>query len=171
MKKIVSIILSLSLILCFFGCEQKSDRMTLHFFYPRNNFGYDELEGRFFQESATEELRNDIEYRTSQQVIEQYLLGPLDPSLVNPFPAGTQLVSIRAKGKVLHMILTNQLSELTGVSLIMACACLAKTAITLTNTTKVQIRCESTMLDGQTSIIMDKDTVFFNDPIMTDDKN
>lgn len=169
MKRIICVLISVSILLCFWGCQKKDSNIILHFYYPRQNYGYDELEGHFSQQSAQEELREDIVYRSSRQVIDAYLLGPLDPALSNPFPAGTQLVTLRVEGAVLHMTLTDQLAQLTGIPLIMACACLAKTAITLTNTAQVQIKCESAMLDGERVIVMSKDSVIFDDPIFVDE--
>lgn len=166
MKRIFCMLLFISMILCLWGCQQKDPNVVLHFYYPRQNFGYDEMQGRFFQQSAQEELRNDIVYQSSKKVIDEYLLGPLDPALSNPFPTGTQLVSLRVEGAVLHMTLTDHLAELTGVPLIMACACLAKTAIILTNTAQVQIRCASASLDGEKVIVMGQGSVIFDDPII-----
>lgn len=169
MKRILCMLLLISMILCLWGCQQKDSKIVLHFYYPRENYGYDEQQGRFFQQSAQEELRNDIVYQSSQKVIDEYLLGPLDPALSNPFPTGTQLVSLRVEGAVLYMTLTDQLSELTGIPLIMACACLARTAIMLTDSVQVQIRCESAMLDGGQVIIMNSETVIFDDPIIIEE--
>ena len=169
MKRIFSFLLVFILLLPLWGCQQEDTTFVPRFFYPLQNYGYNELEGRFNTNSISDELREDIIYRSSAQVIEAYLNGPLDPALQNPFPADTKLVDLHVEGTKLHLILTDHLSELTGIPLIMACACLAQTAMTLTNMQEVQIRCETAQLDGEMSITINSSSMVFNDQII--DKN
>lgn len=167
MKKYICLLLASVLLLFPLGCSSHNAPITLRFYYPRQNYGYDPMDGRFFSQSAMEELRKDIPYRSARQVIGAYLQGPVDPALTNPFPNGTDLVDLGIEEHILYLTLTDQFSELTGIPLIMACSCLAKTAITLTKATEVRIRCESALLDGESTVIINEDSVFYDDPIIS----
>lgn len=165
MKRILCLFLASVLLLCSLGCSKEQVPITLSFFYPRQNYGYDASEGRFYDQSAQEELREDIIYHSARQVIGIYLEGPLDPALINPFPDETALLMLNLEGNTLNLTLTDQFAQLTGIQLIMACSCLAKTAMTITKATQVCIRCETALLDGMKTVTIGEETVFFDDPI------
>lgn len=167
MKKIICLLIISIFLLCPLGCSIDNSTITLQFYYPRQNYGYDALDGRFYSQSATEELRKDIPYHSARQVIGVYLQGPADPLLVNPFPKGTELVDLTIEENKLYLTLTDQLSELSGIPLIMACSCLARTAMTLTKVSEVRIRCESTLLDGESTVVIAWESVFYDDPIIS----
>ncbi len=166
MKKIICLIVASALLLCQLGCSKDKSPITLHFYYPRQNYGYDALEGRFFAQSAQEELRDDIIYRSARQVIGVYLEGPLDPALANPFPKETELVTLSIEGNTLYLTLTDHLAQLTGIPMIIACSCLAKTAMAITKANQVCIRCETALLEGAEFVTINEESVFFDDPGM-----
>lgn len=163
MKRTICLLMCIAALLSICGCQEDDASFYLRFYYPRQNYGYNTQEQRFYQESAMEELREDIPYRSSQQVIEAYLKGPLNPELINPFPDGTELVALSVEGKTMSMILSDHFADLTGIHLIIACSCLAKTGMVLTNTTQVRIVCQGALLDGQIMIVINADGVIFDD--------
>ena len=165
MKRVISTLLTLIMLLCCLGCQREKDTVTLYFYYPRYEYGYNEQEGMFFRESALAEIREDITYQSARQVLNEYLKGPVDPAMANPFPADLQLISLSIYENKLYLTVTDQLSELTGIPLVMACACLGKTAMQLTKVQQVQIRCESALLDGEKTINLTMDSFIFDETI------
>lgn len=167
MKKVICLFVVFILLLYPLGCSKDDSAITLHFYYPRQNYGYDPLEGRFFQQSAQDEIRNDIAYHSARQVIGVYLKGPLDSSLVNPFPKETDLVTLSIEGNTLYVTLSDHFAELTGIPMIMACSCLAKTAMAITNAENVCIKCETALLDGVESVTINTESIIFDDSVGT----
>lgn len=163
-KRLICLFIIFVLLMTPLGCSKNDSPITLHFYYPRQNYGYDMLNGRFFPQSAMEELRRDIPYTSARQVIGVYLQGPSDPLLTNPFPGGTVLTDLSIEGDILYLTLSDQFACLSGIPMIMACSCLAKTCIALTKVSAVHIRCESALLDGEKTMIANESAIFFDDP-------
>lgn len=168
MKKIVSLLLCTLLLLCFAACDKDSSSITLRFYYPLENYGYDPGEEKFYSQSIDAEVREDIHYISARQVLGEYLKGPLDPTMVNPFPAELELLDLNIDSKVLYITVTDQLAELSGLPLTIACACLANTAMEIAPVFKVVIQCKTQLLDGKKSLTFAANTAIFNDSIVND---
>lgn len=169
MKRMICLLLALVLLLLPLGCGKNKARITLHFYYPLQNYGYDIEDGRFYSQSAREDIREDVAYYSARQVIGIYLKGPVDSALTNPFPAGTELLDLYYEGNILYLTLSDSFSALSGIPMIMASSCLAKTALTLIKASEVRIRCESELLDGNAEIVIQADSFVFDDQITTTD--
>ena len=163
MKRILSLLLCALLLLGGTGCQKDDASITLYFYYPMINYGYDQEAGKFSQQSIQYEIRDDIEYKSARQVLEEYLKGPVDPSLITPFPAGIKLLDLSLDSKVLYLTVSDELSELTGIPLTIACSCLASTAMKITPVTKVEIKCQNRSLDGKRSFVFSANTTIFSD--------
>ena len=143
----------LCFLLCFtlFGCQKKEEVPILEpveFFYLRSNFSYtdtDTIIGSELREASGH--KEDLAY-----LIDLYLRGPQSEALAQTFPTGCAMVSFSTKGSILTLRITDQLSTLTGIDLVTACVCLAKTATELTGFKTVIIRAQSQLLDGKRSI-------------------
>ena len=165
MKKILSLLLCIFLLLGFTGCHNNSSAITLNFYYPLENYGYDTVEEKFHPRSVDVEIREDIQYISARQVLGEYLKGPVDPALMNPFPLELELLDLSIDSKVLYITLSDQLADLSGVPLTIACSCLAKTAMTIASVSKVEIKCQTQLLDGKKALTFSADTAIFDDHI------
>ncbi len=163
MKRLICIILSFLLLVPVFGCQRQDRDTSYTFYYPRADYGYDTLEGKFHNSIVETESREDISNQSLSHVLEIYLDGPTDLDLANPFSEDLSVVSVNVDGQALSIVVTDHLSELTGIYLFIACACLGQTGMELTNTDSVQISCEKALLDGKRAISFNKDTILFND--------
>lgn len=162
-KKIISYILTILFLLSLVGCQDQSKGAVYSFYYPRSDFGYNTLDGMFYNSIVGQETREETLHQTVAGIISNYLAGPTTQNLKNPFPAKLSLESVLIDNKTLYITVSDQLSELTGIHLMIACACLAKTGMELTNTTSVQISCRTALLDGKKSILLRNDSVIFED--------
>jgi hypothetical protein len=88
--------------------------------------------------------------------------------MVNPFPAELELLDLNIDSKVLYITVTDQLAELSGLPLTIACACLANTAMEIAPVFKVVIQCKTQLLDGKKSLTFAANTAIFNDSIVND---
>lgn len=168
MKRIICLLLSAAFFLFLFGCENDSKANAQNFYYPRNDLGYHKQEGKFSDCAVEAEQRSDIPYQSDIQILGEYLKGPLDPSLYNPFPTGLRLVALDLQEEVLYLTVSDHLARLRDIPLMIACTCLAKTAMTLTNTATVQVSCQTSLLNGEKYIILHAEDIIFEDPIITE---
>lgn len=165
MKRMLCMILSMLLLIPVWGCQTQDSDGKYLFYYPRSDYGYNTLEGKFYNSIIETEFREEISGQSLSELVRVYLDGPHDQSLSNPFPQGLSLESVSTDGQFLSITVSNHLSELTGIRLMIACACLGRTGMELTNTDSVQICCKSALLDGQKFIALDKESVIFDDII------
>ncbi len=163
MKRVFCLFLIFTLLICAFGCHRRSEGTSYTFYYPRSDYGYNTVENKFYSSIIEPEIRDDVSNHTVFEILSQYLLGPTTPALATPYPNGLSLISVNVQEEMLYITVTDQLSELTGIHLMITCACLGETAMELTNTTAVQISCEKALLDGKKSVILHKDSILFDD--------
>lgn len=168
MKRIICFLLALLMTLSLFGCKKNDSASTLQFYYPRSNYGYYPQEERFSERAIEAEIRKDVPYHSSILILSEYLKGPSDPTLVSPFPAGLSLTDVSIDSGTVYLTLTNQLAELEGIPLLIACACLSKTAMAITQTSSAHIKCQDALLDGNEAIILDDASLILDDPAITE---
>ena len=165
MKKFLCILLTILLLIPLIGCQRHNDSNAFTFYYPRSDFGYDTLEEKFYDEIIAKEIREDISPSTTYEIISIHLKGPIIQDFANPYPENLSLETVVAEGETLYITVSDHLSYLTGIDLIVACACLGKTGMELTSTTTVQISCRKALLDGKKSIILQNDLIIVNDAV------
>lgn len=168
MKRILCLFLSLSILFILLGCQNNDTETANTFYYPRNDFGYNQQENKFYSSAIQAELRQDVPHQSSVQILGEYLKGPLDPTLYNPFPTDLTLADMTIEGEVMYITVSDHLASLRDIPLMLACACLAKTAMSVTGTTTVCISCTFSLLNGGKYIIMNADSIIFDDPVITE---
>ena len=165
MKKLLTCLLSILLLLSMSGCQRQNDSNSHTFYYPRNDFGYDALEGKFYEEIIRSEIRDDFTDTDIYEILRMHLEGPISPDFANPYPDGMSLITCNVEEQTLYITVSDHLSELTDINLIIACACIGKTGIELTNTSTVQISCENALLDGKKSVVLQNDLIIVSDTV------
>ena len=154
MKKLFLILLA-ALLLLLSACRQSQPREDqIAFYYKASTMKYDPNYSPF-----QAEYRNSSDYETLEQALSAYFAGPLGAELDNPFPVGLSLISYREENGTLHLILDDSLAKLTGKELSIACCCIAKTCLGLTDAEKISISAENELLDGEKSITLSQDTM------------
>ena len=155
MRKLTVFLLLTALLLC--GCGRKgaasADKVT--FYYPRTDILYGSAEGVL----APEERETSISGNSLEERLNIYFSGPKGEGLENPFPAGTELLSLRQEGGDLIVVLNDAFFRLEGVDLTVACASLAKTCFSLTEESELTVSSE----DYEHRIIMTRDSFLFSD--------
>ncbi|MBE6974902.1 MAG: hypothetical protein E7436_05375 [Ruminococcaceae bacterium] len=92
-----------------------------------------------------------------------YLSHRPDPFYAPTFPEGTQLLIMELEYNTADLLLSSNISELSGLDLTVACVCLTKTVIELTGVDTVIIRARGTTLDGASYISMDLSSIYLLD--------
>lgn len=140
MKRALTFLLILSLLLTGCSLANHNVKEPAEFYYPRVCTRPDEYRTYFSEGAIGSEIReasghtDDLYY-----LLSMYLRGPLDPQLVSPFPVGCALVNAQQDGSELTVSLTSGASLLSDLDLSMACACIAKTCMSLTDAQTVRI--------------------------------
>ena len=128
------------------------------FYYPRAEVSYGE--GGVIGSEERETAGHEVDYFF---LMAQYLHGPLDPALRSALPRNTVLLSAEVDGTLLKLTFTQDLAELSGLDLTIACACVTLTCISLFHVEQVRIQANGALLDGEPSITMDESCLILVD--------
>ena len=163
MKRAIALLL---LMLMLSGCaisgSKIKDPVTFHYLHVQSDeqaydaYFADGIMGTETREAAGRQ--NDLNY-----LLTVYFRGPLDPELVSPFPMGCRILELQQKDGLLTLQLNPILAEMSDMEITVACACLAKTCMNLTDADTVQI--ESRNLEGKLLFTrtFTQDNLFLND--------
>lgn len=153
MKQWIILLLLLASIPTLPGCQQEAPELKdpVTFYYQRQNLTYNSSDGVI----AGETRDADGHAHEPAYLLNVYLSGPLSPEFVSPFPSKVRLLALEIQETNAILTLNRRFSELTGLDLTIACACLTMTTISLTGVETVTIQADSAMLDSARQITMD----------------
>lgn len=153
MKRFLGILLSFLLIVPLIGCENASDPDAVLFYYSRKEFQYHSADSVIVAEER--EISNPS--RDLGYLLPLYLVGPLDESLVSPFPAGTRLERVSLGNDTLTLELSDLDGILTDPQFSLACGCIALTGFEYCQSDSI------TVISGQRTIQIDRDSLILSD--------
>jgi len=157
MKKLTISVLCLLLLLS--GCSQAQEyEQPINFYYCAAADSFDNN-----SMSILPETREGKQWSTLEDTMRAYLSGPVTETLASPFPAELRLVSIQQNESTVFVTFSMELAELTNLDLTIACGCITLTCLELTSAQQVTIEAENTLLDGQKSITMDRESLLLVD--------
>lgn len=150
MKKWISMLLLLSVLLLMSACGSPSLKDPGNFYYKRYEQSYGAADSVIRAEQRElKDIRHDI-----GAVLELYFQGPLDRDLASPFPQNTTVVKWTFVDNTLLLTLSGEFAELSGIDLTIACSCIAKTVMELTPVQRINFQAENALLNGEQSISM-----------------
>lgn len=163
MKRVLALLL-VAMILA--GCSVSGTRMKepVTFYYLRTHTGSNTYDDFFSEGIIGSETREASDHRGNlSYLLTVYFRGPLNPELTSPFPMGCRILEIKQEDRDLTILLSPILAESSDLDITIACACLAKTCMELTNADTVQI--ESWNLEDKLlfSRTFTQDNLFLND--------
>ena len=156
MRKCISIMLIIWILLSLCGCGQQNTQLQspANFYYPVNS-KYRGEEERVIQPELRESAGCE---KNLLKFTELYILGPQSERLVSIFPDDCYPVSVCHNGPVITVYMSPGFSRLTGIDLTMACACLSATLMDYAKANTVNICVKGTRLDDQRMIVMTMDS-------------
>lgn len=137
MKRVFACCLAILIMIATAGCSSLNHDFenTVSFYYPRVEYDYQaEMPVIAPEYREVTGHRNDLDY-----LVSLYLMGPLNNELVVPFPAGTRLVKTAQENASLTVELTDTGRALSDIRFSLACACLSKTCMELTEVQSVTV--------------------------------
>ena len=156
MKRCFMLLLCLCIIFSFCGCSFAGTHPSVIFYYRTSEVAHSS--GLIGHETA-----QDYVSMTADSIGKYYFDGPQSELLRSPFPKGTSFLSAEREGDTLYVIVSSQLSELTGVNLSLALSCISMTFSQLDGIDAVSVSAENALLGGQESILIRDDNILLKD--------
>lgn len=153
MKRFLCMVMTTVLMLS--GCTGHGHRLKspVTFYYLRSEYAYGSTQSVIGQEEREASgHRGDLRY-----LIALYLMGPSDEDLRSPLPPGTNILSVAKADGIVTLTLSELPATMTDADFSLACACLTKTCLELTEADSV------TIVSGNRSVSMSPDKLMFID--------
>lgn len=144
------------------GCAFR-DQDSVRFYYPRAEIAYTDDTGVIAGEARTAGGHTgDLQY-----LLSLYLSGPADSGLRSPFPPGVRLEECHVTDGQAEVLLSPGLDGLTPLERTIACVCLARTVLELTQADSVRIATTQGLLSGENAAVYDRDSVLLKDDVLS----
>lgn len=151
------------LLIILSGCTGRNDNISVpvSFYYIQNEveFGTDAV---IIKKTTREAKGHEGDYTN---IINQYLNGPITYDCTSPFPAGTTLKELHWDQSRAQIVLSPEITTLSGVDLMLACGCLTKTVTELIGVDTVQIRSSSGLINGESILTFQAEDFLYLDEI------
>ena len=161
MKRFLCFFLAVLMAVSMVSCVQKKPKIEkpVKFYYRKDTMEYGKTDGLIGSEIRESADMDD------KELINLYLNGPEDTTLYQPFPVNTTLSKLHLEYNTAFLTLSVNFSELKGLELTIACACLTMTVCEITGAKQINVRCTTdALLDGYSNITMSP-----NDFLLLDD--
>ncbi len=161
MKRLMILCCVVAMLITAVGCANKvtPPEKPVTFYYPALETVCD---GK--TEVIHPEVRESAGYEGNMEaLLNLYLQGPDSITLRSPFPAHLTVIRFATTDSTASLTLSNEFSHLSGIDLTLACVCIANTLFDLTQLERVQIYTEDSQLEGQASITLERDDIYFID--------
>lgn len=141
MKRILCLMLSLVILLCFVGCSSIRQKDTVVFYYRNAQYQFGTESGAIGSEKREiSGYKSNLTYLTTL-----YMLGPADEKLALPFPAGTKVTSAVMNEQNITIILAPE-GSMSDSAFTLGCTCLALNCFELTDAETVTVSTEKKSL-------------------------
>lgn len=157
MRKLICLLLLLSLLLT--GCGEQDLKMPGNFYYRLTDLTYNNINGVI----APEARELDGLAEDPEALMEVYLSGPESRDLESPFPKNTTLEAWTLEDQTLTLTLSREFTALSGLDLTIACACITRTMLELTEAQQVVIRTADERLDNNVNVTMSDELLLLTD--------
>ena len=165
MKRSMSLLMIVVLLLCLCACGQKQEKFIdpINLYFLQTQPADQIYHGNANSVITPVQVEGNKIRRAPSLVLQTYFATPDTEIYHSPFPANTKLIGWAANGDTLIITLSDEVSLLTGIDLSLACASLTMTCLELWEYEAVQIKAETLLLDGKSSITMNTDDLLLMD--------
>ena len=159
MRRLLAIALILFLSIGLLACgNTKSSGTAVEFYYRTEKLGYGNEAG-----VISGEQRYIADINAITDILSAYFSGPENVALHSPFPNDLAVKSITLNSTSIELVLSDQIAELSGIDLTIACACIQKTITEITGINTVHISAENEMINNQDVIILKPSNILLID--------
>lgn len=161
MKKICFLLCCVLILQLLCGCSGKKDdfKEPVLFYYCNKDIYYNSDTG-----VISPETREGASYHGNlTSFVRAYLLGPSSTDLQQFIPADVRLLSCQEDGNTVSLVMSNQMTQLSGVDLSMACSALLLTVNGYSGAQILRLSAEDGQLDGKNEIVLSMDDIVLMD--------
>ena len=159
MKKIISIILLLSLLFALPGCSKTNTDDAVKFYYCSTEDTYGTEQGLFASEMRVLSCdKNDY-----PAIINAFLNGPKEKECYTPFPGGTVLEDYQFTNGYATIVLSPHMAQQTNANVIVCCACLCMTLFSFPSFQTIEIRIAEKFINGEEKLIFTRNSFQIHD--------
>lgn len=163
MKKLCFLLCCVFVLQLFSGCTKKNDsfQVPVNFYYSTKEIKYNTPDSVIQAETREGAVyANDVE-----AFIHAYLQGPVSSDLQSIIPSDVYLVSCEVEGDTVCIVLSTQISKLSGISLLTACSALFLSLQDFAGTQTLQISAEDSLLDDKDVLTITADEIVLVDAV------
>lgn len=145
----------------FSGCSQNSSDYVkpIKFYFPTAPGTYENGD-----KIISAEQREGVDYGDDLVwLLNTYLSGPISTELMNTAPAGSRVLEIRTANNRILVYMNKAFSSLDGIELSVTCSAIAMTLMDYTGKDHVIFFVEDALLDGNESIVINKENLILQD--------
>jgi len=160
MKRLISAVLFLCCLVTLAGCNTDSNiQAPASFYYCTDQITYNDSHG-----VIAPEIRESAGYENDMvALLNLYTAGPVSDELRNPFPENLSIESLMQEENTVVIVVSSEYSQLSGLELTLANACLARTVLDYSQSDSVRITCPYALLDGYQSVTITNDSILTMD--------
>lgn len=159
MKRIIALILCVSLLMAIGGCTDAPDTVPAKFYYRRAVTEFGGTNGIItFEYRQIPDPQADTE-----KLLSTYFSGPQEDSLISPFPRTSAVLNWSIGEDTLELTMNEDFGALTDVELSIACACICKTFTELLPVSQVRIQLKDGLLGGRKNILLSESDLLLYD--------
>lgn len=158
MKRLVCYLLIISSIFCLLACGEVEMDASANFYYVRKEYVYGQEDGVIAAEKRKLTELSDI-----RGILNTYLSGPQDPLLELPFAPNTEIIRFSQEDDTLYITLSSHIITLSKAKQVLACTCLARTVIELSEVEKVYFETDNNAVARMDPISITKDSYLLFD--------
>ncbi len=163
MKRTLCLILILTILLGLTACNDSKALSSATFYYLIDPSQASTAPAETFY--VTEKRQYHDSTRDLPTLLKLYLAGPLEDGMISPFPKNTQLLELEILDGQVNIHLSKEFSELDGIRLSTACACLSLTVFDLTDAEQVTITSPASDNKPAVEVTMSRANLILNDTV------
>lgn len=163
MKKLCFLLCCVLALQLFSGCTKKNEnfQVPVNFYYSTKEITYNTPDS-----VIQAETREGAGYADDVEAfIQAYLQGPVSSDLQRIMPSDVYLVSCEVEGDTVCIVLSTQISKLSGISLLTACSALFLSLQDFAGTQTLQISADETLLDDKDMLTITADDIVLVDAV------
>lgn len=161
MKQIICCFLIFTYLFLFCSCEPKNEpiEVPVTFYYRASETEFGAQDDLIIaQVREAQGHSQDYHY-----LISLYLNGSITYDCISPFPGGTTLEEFYVDDSKAYIVLSSQITTLSGSELMLACACMTKTVLEMTGVEAVEFSTSAGTLNGKDSITLTADSFVYQE--------
>ena len=153
MKRFVSGLIALMLLLSACGSHSKSQSDSVTFYFLQQEFQY----GHSGSVLAPESREFSGEPRNLSYWMALYLMGPVEDTHITPVPAGTRILCTSLDNGNIQLELSEPAEKMSDAEFSLACTCLSLTCFSITDADEV------TIISGDRKIVLNRKNITLTD--------